>query len=423
MQNPIRFFDLENDFRTYFRPERNTNISGVAVLSGSLCDRPGKNGEAHLSEHMTSFRSKRHTPDRVDAIINKWMGGYGENGKLRILVDRSNIIFGHQDLPTRRHQLISFDMLARFPVDKVVDRGEFPSEKAVVRQEYYQEGLDDIKMLVGDLTREAVYGRTPSGMRIDCTFDDLVGITQEDVDNFVNTHFVANNMCAIFIGRSEKEATTLTRKYFGYLERGAEPPKPKTAKTCRFLKAVVSRYVVRDIKQYYFGFGVPTEGYLSEDAEAIDVLAAILSHRLWRRFRRGNKNFDGGAYRTPVEAERDFAGGLLSLRVATSGEDFLRKVIKGTLEECHKLKADLVPRTKLEVAIGNLETNYLDKIRSDPFELIVKAAANGDRNLVHLGGFRKRLRKVTQKRVCDVANKYLTDAYARVVVGPKEVNF
>jgi predicted Zn-dependent peptidase len=234
--------------RVYYRPEYGLSVFGIGVKAGSI---DGPSGVAHLAEHIVARRSRKHSAEEVDFIVNKYMRGLGREGKMHIDTGRVHTFFGHEDLGKREHMLICADMLARLVRDQVVDEESFDVEKAASSQEC-GEDLDNVSELLRDEPFRDVYGGSSLGRKIEGTESDLAGITIGDVKRFVSERYVPNNMFVVALGPERNHVDSLVKRFSDW-SAGEDPdPLRLTRNYYTTLSATLSRKVIRPgLRQFY----------------------------------------------------------------------------------------------------------------------------------------------------------------------------
>ncbi len=416
---------LDNGMMLYAHPGA-ANVSGIGFKAGSIYDPPGLVGMAHYVEHLVS-RISRQYPNvhDNDLLFRKYMMGPGKNCNIR--TDRWSVFYGNDTLLRRKHMEEIFAVMASFvhPKSRIIDLEGAQIESAAVHEEYFNYGIDVMENLLDDLMHQTMYEGTnnPARHRIDCEVDDLKRITLKNADQFLRRYYVPKNASVIILGPKVEDAKALALRHFrdwddkrtpilGY-DHSEDLPK---------LSGVRSHETERPgIHQYHCGIGFPTETYKTNDAEAIDVLGEIFEARLELAIRDGNRDFNGGSYRTPVLTERSFVHGMFWASFATISHEFETRAEEIVLREYEQLKNDLVSQKELESAIGSLYNEYLDAFWNTPSDLserIIDAAVNGDGDLTQMHAFRSKVLRVSRKKVREIANKYFGKNYARVLIKP-----
>ncbi len=413
---------LKNGMRFYTQFDPSSNVSGIGARCGSMHDPPGCVGLAHLVEHMLCRESKDFSGLKVDLMMEKYMGG--PNGDINVRINRSSTFYGHNTTLYRRHMLECFNMYASLLKEKTTNLEALQLESAAIHQEYYLNGVDMMSDLIDNLVHETMYDKNPARNRIDCIPENLSSVSLPRVAQFIRKYYVPSNMFVVLLGPSFQDSKRMVEKLFDDMPK-AEAPKFDYDSSESFpeLHAVRSLEVERPgIHQYHLAVGFPTETYLSKDAEAIDILSRILAFRLRGKLREGNRDFNKGVYRALCYTTRTFAHGLIYAWVATTSQEFAKRSEEVMLLECQKLREVLVSDEELDAMKGSLLYSYLDafiKIPGSLSELIIEAACNGDQDLVHLHSFRSNLKKVTHRRIREVANKYFClPNYVRVLIKP-----
>lgn len=417
----VSFGRLKNGVMYYGQYDPSSNVSGIGVKRGSIHDPPDRRGKFHLIEHLMCRSSKKYDGRKVDLMMEEFMGGPDEDINIRI--DRTSTFFGHDNLLYRNHMMKCFDMLANIFLDRLTDQEGLDVEKAAIRQEYFLYGLDVIYNLVEDLIYQLMYDYNPVRNRIDCEPHELKKITLAEIKQDIRKGYSTENTFVILLGPKFTEAKSLAEKYFGRLPRTASAPLGydflKESASLNYFKSTV--YERQGIHQSHLAIGFPTEKFMTGDDAALDILARIWAFRLRMRLREGNNNFQEGVYRTLVYAPRSFAHGMIYSWLAVD-PGFASRVEEIVLEECDKLRKDLVLGDEFNAIKNSIRNSYRDAFLKTPgvlSELIIESACNGDEELVHLHSFLDRWGKVSTRKLRDIANKYFTiPNYARVLVKP-----
>ncbi|MEK7151680.1 MAG: pitrilysin family protein [Patescibacteria group bacterium] len=413
---------LANGFRYYsqYDPSNSANLAGIAVKAGSIHSPPNLVGLPHLVEHVVARESLKYDRKKVELMT---LAQGGPDGDINIRIDRISTFYGFESFLKRKNMLIYFDMLAHLVHDNIVSREGVDIEKAAVKNEYFLREQDYMPGLLDSLVHEAMYAENPARLRIDCTLDSLKKISAQHVRRFIKKYYTASNMFAIFMGPSFENAKELTQRYFADLPKLAAPIlNHNKLDDYPTLKNIKSLDITRDIGQYYLAIAFPTEPNKDNETEAIQILADILSLRLYMRLRENNRNPEAGTYRTPVEISRSHIHGIIYPWFATISKDYSLFGESIILKELARLCNELVDGIELEAARKSLDNKYLDAFKNTPAiltEMVIESVCSGDTDLTNLHSFRNRLYKVTRRKLRDIANKYFNNkSYLRVTIGP-----
>lgn len=423
MKVEVKFRDLDNGVRYYANYDNSSWLSGIGIREGSTSDPPGKTGLRHIVEHLLSKKSKTLSAFDANLFYEKFMGG-GDDFK--IFTDLTAMFFGHDPLPMRWHMLRCFDVQANMLRDMKISRDDVESEIGVIVEEYGEERVDKIDNFILDTLYTLIYGdSSPIGKRAGREEEEIENITISDVRSFTKNDLVAGNMFFVMLGPSFREVGELANKYFETWPGGSVPRLRQ--EEYPVFKDIRSESIIRATKRYYVATAFPTETFMSNDAEAIDVLVRIWRFRLEQRLRYMNLDRKKAPYHVDVDAPRTYLHGVVYAQCAVRSEEVAREMVSAMIEEAEKLKRDLVLPEELDAVLFSKEMKHRTIFKNSAGGLadrIIESVCNGDEDLIGLHSYIERLRKINRRKIKHIANKYFTtDAYARVVVGPTEVNF
>jgi predicted Zn-dependent peptidase len=431
---------FENGIHLYSVANSNANLSAIGFRSGSIHDPLGLNGMNHLVEHMMARRGARHTERDAERLFCRYMGGT-HGPEINIRCDRSSVLFGHDDLRRRDYMWKCFDLCADLVKSamldaygygpRVLDSAGLKVEKAAVHNEYRLRGTDVVEEYIYDLMHWHMYKSNPARFRIDCELNDLEKVKLEQVRQFIRNRYTTKSMFIILIGPKHNEAVEKVREYFGDLpQRNPTPFDYDRSDDQPVLDGTKSIEIIRPgIRQHHIAIAFPAGNYLSNDSEALDVLTSIWEHRIEQRLREENRDFNTGIYHPEAWFPRTFTHGMIGAWFSTVGDsEYVERAIAMAIEECEKLKVD--ESVELEEDCEDRKAYLKDAFDQTLIwypinlcEAIVEATCNGDPKLKHFSSYYQRLRKVTPKRIREMARQYFTtpDKFVRIVVKPLTV--
>ncbi|MFN3521305.1 MAG: M16 family metallopeptidase [Phenylobacterium sp.] len=238
---------------------------------GSKDDPQGRSGFAHLFEHMM-FKATRDLPAESIDRMTEDVGGFNNASTFDDFTNYYEVV------PANHLQRLLWVEAQRMG-SLVVDEANFASERDVVKEELRQRVLaDPYGRLFALMTPRATYTTHPYRRPGIGSIDELDAATIDDVRGFHQAYYRPDNAALIVVGNFEQaELDAWVDKYFGPLERPAEPLRRVTAVEPPRTKAGV-----------YTGYGpnVPLPAVLitwlgpkaaDPDAPALKVLDAILS--------------------------------------------------------------------------------------------------------------------------------------------------
>lgn len=426
MRNEVKVGVLPNGVRFYTQYDWSgqSNLAGIGIKCGAIHAPPGLVGLPHLVEHVLARECLKYKSEEVDLLLFERLGGPGF-GDINIRSDKVSTFFGFENQLRREVMLFCLDVIANLLRDRIVSLKGVEVEKAAIHNEYFLQGLDDVFFMIYDKMHEVLYERNPARTRVDCEIEDLKRITPYHVRRFIKRHYIPQRAFIIVFGPKFTEVAELAKRYLGDWKRAPIEPELNYDHSDDFpiLTSVKSLEIPRPgIHQYHLSLGFPTEKYASKDAEALDVLARIWAYRLRMRLREQNRDFNKGVYRAlTFTFSRSFLHGLIFTWFATVSEEFVKQGEKVALQEAERFKRELVDERELDAVRKSLDDAYLYAFRYTPgalAEMVVEAVCNGDEELTHLHSYREQLYKVTRRKLRDVANKYFSSNYARVLISP-----
>jgi predicted Zn-dependent peptidase len=301
---------------------------------GSINERPGITGIAHLHEHMmfkgtkmmgvTDFDKDAALDKKIDEIMDKiyrekyWKADGGDKAKIAqfqkeydelvraekplVIKDELwtlymknggtalNASTGNENtgyyvtLPSNKLELQMW-----LESDRMLNAyfREFYSEKDVVMEER-RLSENSPGSLFSEQVNAAFYAASPYHWDVIGWMDDLKKITKADLVEFHNTYYVPNNAVAIYVGDFDPDAlAAMAEKYFGRVPKGpdiepirtAEPPQYSEKRMYGEGPAPTSLSMM---------FHIPPEG--SPDTAALTVLADVFGTGGGR----GMRGFGGG---------------------------------------------------------------------------------------------------------------------------------
>ncbi len=282
---PFEKYVLPNGLEVLLHEDHRTPVVAVNVWYhvGSKDEGPGKNGFAHLFEHVMFQGSRNVGEDQFFRYLER-AGASDRNGTTS--TDRTNYF---ETVPSG--ELGTVLWLESDRMGYLLDHANeetFKSQREVVKNERRQNYENAPYGLVRQFVRATLYPPTHPYHRLTIgTPQDLDGATFEDVRAFFKRYYVPNNATLVIAGDFQPaKAKELVTKYFAGLPRGADAkpvrgpvPSPLAKETRLVVEAGVTlpRVVISWTTAPHFAPG---------DAEldmVSDVLASGKSSRLYKR--------------------------------------------------------------------------------------------------------------------------------------------
>jgi zinc protease len=271
---PYEKFTLSNGLEVVLHEDHSDPIVAVATVMhvGSNREKPGKTGFAHFFEHM-SFNDSENTPQGANRkLIPEW-GGERNGGTWN-----DGTIY-YEVVPKD-----AFDKILWIDSDRLgfmintVTREALEAEKQVVKNEK-RERVDNAPYgYTDEIIRTNLYPKDhPYNWTVIGSLPDLQAATLDDVKEFYNTYYGANNATLVIAGDINiKETKEKVERWFGEIRKGPEVKalKPMPVKIAQskslyfedgFAKLPELRMVFPTVENYH------------KDVPALDMLGELLS--------------------------------------------------------------------------------------------------------------------------------------------------
>jgi zinc protease len=249
---------------------------------GSKDEAPGKNGFAHLFEHMM-FQGSKHVPEDAYFRYLERAGATDINGTTN--TDRTNYF---ETVPSNQLELalwLESDRMGFLLAH--VDQLTFSGQRDVVKNERRQNYENAPYGMVSQMIAAALYpiGHPYHFLTIGSP-EDLDHATLEDVRDFFRTWYVPNNATIVVAGDIDKtRARELISKYFGPIPPGVSPHRDPPPKVLRASDTILDIEAGVELPRVYISW--PTAPFYAPGDAELDLLARVLtsgtSSRLYKK--------------------------------------------------------------------------------------------------------------------------------------------
>lgn len=275
---------LPNGLTVIYDEDHRTPIVTVNVWYhvGSKDEASGRNGFAHLFEHVM-FQGSKHVPEDTYFRFLEKAGATSINGTTNR--DRTNYF---ETVPANQLELalwLESDRMG-FLLDHA-DQATFESQRSVVKNERRQ----NYENAPYGLVSEAIEGELfpeghPYHLLTIGTPEDLDAATLEDVRAFFRKNYVPNNATLVLSGDFDRrKAEALVEKYFGPILKGAAVPRVAPAPVTRQVASRIEMEAGVELPRVYLDWVTP-KFFAKGDAE-LDLLGHVLAggktSRLYKR--------------------------------------------------------------------------------------------------------------------------------------------
>ncbi len=309
---------------------------GFAYRVGARDDPPGREGIAHLIEHMI-FKGTEELDAKTINIIAESHGA-----ELNGFTDKEGTCF-YARFPRDQSRVI-VRLMRRILALPAFAEPELIKEKEVVREEI-RAGDEDPESCALNLLFTALFGAGPLGRPAIGTFDSIDPISGGDLRQFYRSHYCADKGVVVAVGAVDHTELVELLSEFGNQKCSQSVRQPSLPGERSFL--------VRhrpDISQVHLCLAVPVFSYADPRRYALAVLNTALgggvSSRLFQRLREE----EGLVYSVGSFIELYQDTGLLAVYFSVEQQKLARCV--GVLrDELRRLRTDKITREEFERAL------------------------------------------------------------------------
>ena len=251
---------------------------GVWVKVGSANEDNSNNGIAHIIEHMlfkgTQSRSAKQIADEMAKI----------GGNMNAFTSKECTSYYATTLS--EHLPIAIDIISDMLNHSLIDEKALKKEKGVILEEIdmYDDSPED---LAHEMLQQRVWKDHPLGYMISGTKKIVRSVTREQILDFMDIFYVAENMIISVAGNfNEEEMIGLLEEKFGAIKTrstnvGMEISKPQ------YKRVLCKRN--KEIEQLHCNIAFDCISYLSEERYVLSVLNSIfggsINSRLFQKIR------------------------------------------------------------------------------------------------------------------------------------------
>ncbi len=410
---PIKFKErmLSNGMRIVSYQDNSSPSVTVQVWYdvGSKNDPLGRNGFAHLFEHIMFKSTKNMKSEQFDRMTED-VGGWNNASTSDDVTNYLEVV------PSNHLERILWAEAERM-TNLTVDEANFLSERKVVQEEYRQSVLANPYGLFYEAIQKNSFNVHPYKRTTIGTLADLDAATVADVQNFHSTFYRPDNASLIVIGDFEQtQFDAWVDKHFGKLskpsstiprvtevepERSAEKRIVVKAKNVPF-PAVAITYLAPTAKD--------------KDIPALQVASAILSggesSRLYKELVRKQQIVQDASFSVDAKTDK----GLLYFTATLAGENKPEVAEKALLTELKKIQMFPVTANELAKAKNGMVANKVRSLETNDgkaYQIGASIILNGTPNGINTE--LAELQAVTINDVQRVMKKYFTETNRGVI--------
>ncbi|MGH9819050.1 MAG: M16 family metallopeptidase [Pyrinomonadaceae bacterium] len=402
---------LANGLRVVSVQDNSSPTVAIHVLYnvGSKNDPPGRNGFAHLFEHIMFKSTKNMKAEMMDRLTED-VGGFNNASTSDDFTNYYEVI------PSNYLETLIWAEADRM-ANLTVDEPNFKSERAVVEEEFRQSVASQPYGMFNEYIQKLSYTTHPYKRTTIGTIDDLEAATVKDVQDFHSTFYRPDNAYLIVVGDfDQKQFDTWTDKYFGRIAKPATPIPTITAVEPARTKE--ERYAKTAPNVPFPAVAITYLGPKSTDADipAIRVAEKILSGG------ESSRLYQSLVYKQQIAQEASFnldnraEGGLLYFQAVASEGKTPQVLEKALLAELKLVQDSGVTANELTKAKNQLVADAVRRTENNDGKAIAI-----ERSIVYqhdpkaINSDVAKLEAVTAADVQRVMKKYFTDTN-RVVI-------
>ncbi len=330
---------LPNGFEVLIREEPAQNVAELQIWvgAGSRDEPAGKEGVAHLFEHMIFKGTKKHGVGEIARAVE------AAGGDINAYTAPEHTVY-HISIAAEFFTT-AMDILADAVMNPSFDPQELEKEKLVVIEEIHRGNDNPSRVFSRDMFQTAYkvhpYGRTVIG-----TPESVAGISRKDMIRFHETWYVPGNMKLVAVGgvRAQDVMESARRLFPGSRSEGGvrkEVVEPKQ-ESPRIFRLVLDSEPARMVLAF------PIGDLTDPETPVLDLAASILSGgrsaRLPVRLRDSGIVHSAWAFAyTPTDPGLFVIG-------ATMSQEKTGDALKGVLEQISRLQTEPVSLEELERA-------------------------------------------------------------------------
>lgn len=378
----------------------------ILVETGSSYEKKSQNGLSHFLEHMC-FKGTLKRPKSID--IARELDALGALTNAFTSRDMT----GYWAKAEKKHFRQLIEIVSDLYLNPTLPKLELEKERGVILQELSMyEDLPKIK--VWDELWELLYPMASRGRSIIGLAENIKSFSRTDFVNYRREHYIADKTIVIVAGdNSRQEVLRETRKYF------KDIPKAKSAR----FKEIIRRQNFPGLRirkkktdQTHMVIAFRAFGANDNKINILNLLSSVLgqgmSSRLWQKMREEL----GACYYVYAGVRESADHGVLFIATGIEARR-AKEVTKILLEECGKLRDELITQAELEKAkeyyIGHL---YMDLETTDSLADFYGDQEILTRKLKTPVNIEKEIRRITAEDIRRVAREVFRDSKLNLAV-------
>lgn len=399
---------LKNGLRVITVPI--TDHPSVTVLvmaeTGSKYEDRETNGLSHFLEHML-FKGTPRRPEATD--VSRELDSIGAQYN----AFTSNEYTGYY-AKTAPHQLsISLDLLSDIYLNPLFKVEEMEKEKGVIVEEIRM--YNDLpQRIVGDVFMQLVYGDQPAGWKVIGSESNVRSFSRDQLVAYKNAHYVASSTIVIVAG-SFDETKIIDQIDSAFAAIPTTEKKPKRAVVESQSAPAIQTYY-KETDQTHLIIGVRSFAVTDPRSPVITVLATVLGKGMSSRLFSKMRDQLGICYYVNADQDAYTDHGVFEIAAGVDNSR-VKEAITGILEECVRLKNELVPPQELKKVKDFIAGNTLLGLETSDargefcaYQEILKGKVESPEEII------AKVQAVTAEQVRDLAQEIFVDAHLNMAI-------
>lgn len=330
-------------------PDVRSVTIGIWVLAGSRNETNKNNGISHFLEHMffkgTKYMNAREIAEAFDSV----------GGQVNAFTSKEYTCYYAKVIDT--HKEFAIKTLSEMLFDSLFQEEELEKEKKVIYEEInmYEDTPDDI---IHDMLDKASFGDHPLGYPILGTERQLNSFTKESLHEFINDHYLPENIVISVAGNVDVSFFQTIEKYF---DRFETKNKRSSIEKPSFLTKTIKETKDTEQAHYCMGFNSLPLGH--EDIYSLVILNNVFGGSMSSRLFQNVREEKGLAYSVFAYHSSFLDNGLLTIYAGT-GKDQLTKLEDTIYETIDSLIQQGITDKELKNSKEQLKGNMLLSLES-----------------------------------------------------------
>ncbi len=390
---------LPNGLRIVTIPVADAASTTFMVMSdtGSKFEKKEERGLAHFLEHMV-FKGTKNRP--TSFAITKELDGIGAHYN----AFTSHEYTGYYAKVAPEFLDTAISVVSDIYLNPLFDAKEIEKEKGVIIEEMRMY-RDLPQQNIQYLFLELLYGDTPVGRHLIGTESTINSFNRDNFVNYFAQKYTPAHAIVVISGKFDNAAVEKVEKIFGDV-----PTKERSTKEPVVEAQIVPalKILEKDTDQTHLVLGFRSFG-ATHDNTAIRMLSGILSAGMSSRlFMKLREEMGVGYY---VHAANDVYTdhGVFAISAGVDSKR-LNEVISVLLEECRKLKTDLVDGEELERTKNNIIGSTSLSLESSDAQaefVVIQEILKG--KIDTFADMEKKIRAITAEDIRKVAQEIFTE--------------